>query len=205
VNPRTRGRLLVLEGADGSGKSTQARLLARRLREAGHEVVETREPHACPAGERIRAMARAGEAVSPEQELAWFLEQRRVHVREVIEPALAAGRVVVCDRYTLSSVAYQGARGLDPAEILAQSEAEFPLPDLVLWLDLPLETALARVRGRGEPAEPLFEEARRLAEVVRIYASLRLPYLVRIDARGSEREVAERVTQAVRARLGLLV
>ena len=123
-----RGILLVLEGIDGAGKSTQLARLAHRFSEAGREVVTTREPYDCDAGRRIRAMARSGETVAPATELAWFVEQRREHVADVIEPALSRAAVVISDRYFLSTVAYQGARGLDAGEILAASEAAFPVP-----------------------------------------------------------------------------
>ena len=108
-----RGSLIVFEGVDGSGKSTQLALLAEAMRSAGREVVETGEPYDCEWGRKIREMARSTQGVPPEQELEWFLEQRRAHVRDLVGPALAAGRVVLSDRYFLSTVAYQGARGLD--------------------------------------------------------------------------------------------
>jgi dTMP kinase len=196
-----RGLLVVFEGLDGSGKSTQLARLAEALEAGGHAVVRTREPHDCPSGRRIRAMARSGEGVAPAEELAWFLEQRRDHVRDVIAPALAAGRVVLCDRYFLSTVAYQGARGLDPARILRESESKFPLPDLVLLLEIEPAAGLARVAGRGGTAEPAFEGEAFLTRVAREFRALDLPYLVRIDARGTPDAVAGRVAAAVGRRL----
>ena len=98
-----RGSLIVFEGVDGSGKSTQLALLAAAIRASGREVVKTGEPYDCEAGRRIREMARDPQGVAPEQELAWFLEQRRAHVRELVSPALAAGRIVLSDRYCLSA------------------------------------------------------------------------------------------------------
>jgi dTMP kinase len=148
-------------------------------------------------------MARSGRRVAPEQELAWFFEQRRAHVREVVRPALARGDVVLSDRYFVSTAAYQGARGLDAAAILAASEAEFPRPDLVLWLDLPVDEALARVAARGAPREPAFEERAFLERVRSTLASLQRDYLLRVDARGSEDEVAARVSHWVSSRLAI--
>jgi dTMP kinase len=196
-----RGRLIVFEGIDGSGKSTQLARLAEVLEAGGHSVVRTREPHDCPSGRRIRAMARSGERVAPEQELAWFWEQRREHVRDVIAPALAAGRLVLSDRYFLSSVAYQGARGLDPARILRESEAEFPRPDLVLLLEITPAAGLARVTRRGGTAEPAFEGEAFLARVAAQLRALDLPYLERVDGCGAPDAVAARVARAVRERL----
>ncbi len=196
-----RGLYLAFEGTDGSGKSTQLPRLAARFEAAGRRVVRTREPYDCPAGRAIRAMARSGKRVSPERELAWFVEQRRAHVREVVRPALARGDVVLSDRSFVSSAAYQGARGLDAAAILAASEAEFPRPDLVLWLDLPAEEGLARAAARGEPGEPAFEERAFLERVRETMTALGRDYVVRVDARGDPDAVAQRVADAVRSRL----
>ena len=131
-----RGRLVAFEGLDGSGKSTQLERQAARLRAAGHDVVATREPTPGPNGRRIRELAAAGERAPAPDELALFVADRREHVAEVIAPALARGALVLTDRYFLSTVAYQGARGLDPERLLRESEAEFPLPDLALLFDL---------------------------------------------------------------------
>lgn len=198
-----RGKLVVFEGLDGCGKSTQLRLLADRLRAAGCDPLVTREPTDGPAGRRIREMARSGETVAPQQELAWFVEDRRRHVHEVIEPALAAGRVVLCDRYTWSTVAYQGARGLDWRALLAQSEAEFPLPDLVILLEVDPEQGLARTRARGGVAEPAFEDGERLARVAEIFGAIDRPFVERIDGRGDQAAIADAVAETLSRRLGL--
>lgn len=200
-----RGLLIVFEGTDGSGKSTQLPRLAARLEGAARRVVRTREPYDCPAGRAIRAMARSGQRVAAEQELAWFFEQRRAHVREVVRPALARGDVLISDRYFVSTAAYQGARGLDAAAILTASEAEFPLPDLVLWLDLPVADGLARAAARGEPHEPVFEERTFLERVREAMIGLGREYVVRIDANGSPDAVEARVAAAVEARLGRML
>jgi len=197
------GTLVAFEGLDGCGKTTQLRALVRDLRAAGHEVAATREPTDGPSGRRIREIARSGEPVSAQEELRLFFEDRRSHVREVIAPALAAGRVVVTDRYFLSTVAYQGARGLDWEEILRRSEAEFPVPDLVLLLDVTPRTGLARVRARGAALDAAFEEPARLARVAEILRAVDRPYVCRIDAGRSETEVAASVRAAVAERLGL--
>jgi dTMP kinase len=199
-----RGALIVLEGLDGSGKSTQLPRLAYRLAARGHAVAPTREPYDCPAGRALRAHARGQAALAPEDELELFLEQRRAHVRELIEPALARGEIVLSDRYFLSTVAYQGARGLDPKELLEANEAEFPLPDLALLLELPPAEGLARAAARAGPAEPAFEREEFLARVAEIFASLERPYLERIDASGPADGVEERIAAAVARRTGLL-
>jgi dTMP kinase len=199
----TRGSLVVFEGLDGTGKSTQIPRLARRIAATGREVVSTREPYDCGPGRRIRELAQRAEAAAPAEELALFVAQRRIHVREVIAPALARGAVVLSDRYFLSTVAYQGARGLDAARLLAEAEAEFPLPDLALLLVLPPEVGLARVASRGGTHEPAFERADFLAHVRAIFDALDRPYLERVDAAGTPDAVEARVAAAVRRRLTL--
>lgn len=199
-----RGRLLVFEGLDGCGKTTQVAALVDTLRAAGRDVIATREPTDGPDGRRIRERARSGQSVAAEEELRWFVDDRRAHVAEVIAPALAAGRVVVCDRYTLSTVAYQGARGLDFETLLAQSEAEFPVPDLVLLLEIEPDAGLARVEGRGGHRETVFEERVRLARVAEIFRAIERSYVERIDATPSPDVVHEAVVACVRRRLGLL-
>ena len=193
----TRGSLIVFEGLDGTGKSTQLPRLAQRIAAAGHEVVSTREPYDCAPGREIRALAQRAEPAAPAAELELFVAQRRIHVREVIEPALARGAVVLSDRYFLSTVAYQGARGHDPDRLLRESEAEFPLPDLALLLDLDPAAGLARVGRRGAVREPAFEEAAYLERVAAIFRRIDRHWLVRIDAGAAPEVVHERVLGAV--------
>lgn len=199
-----RGRLIALEGLDGCGKTTQSERLAAALRAEGHDVLTTREPTDGEYGRRIRTMARSGEAVAPAEELRWFLADRREHVDAVIEPALCAGRWVLSDRYFLSTVAYQGARGLDWRELLAQSERDFPVPDAALLFELPVDRSLGRARTRSGAAEPVFERADYLESVAAIFAAIERPYLVRVDASGSVPDVSARALAALRARLAAL-
>ena len=198
-----RGSLIVFEGVDGSGKSTQLALLAETMRAAGREVVETGEPYDCEWGRKIRQMARSGQGVAPEQELEWFLEQRRMHVRDLVGPSLAAGRVVLSDRYFLSTVAYQGARGLDAETLLAECEAEFPIPELVLLLEIDAGSGLRRVAERGGPREPAFEEGAFLQRVAAVFHGLDRDYIARIAADGEIAAVRQRVLSEVRQRLAL--
>jgi dTMP kinase len=197
-----RGKLIAFEGIDGSGKSTQLQRLAARLRETGHSVVTTREYTDGEVGRKIRAMARSGERVAPQVELQWFMEDRREHVVEVIEPALAAGQILLTDRYFLSSVAYQGARGLDWTKILADNEGEFPLPDLALVFSLSADSGMARIRARkGEVAQPSFEQLGFQREVAAIFAALTCEYIARIDADGELDEIEALTAETVQQRL----
>ena len=195
------GHLIAFDGLDGSGKTTQLARLALRLRAAGHDVLETREPTDGVWGRRVRAMARSGERVAPEEELRWFLEDRAEHVERDIAPALAAGRTVLTDRYTLATVAYQGARGLDWRELLADAEARFPLPDLVVLVEIEARAGMARIHARGEPVEPSFEEQSFLERVAAVFAELPCAYIERVAGAGSVDVVEARVSAAVERRL----
>ncbi|MDA8165284.1 MAG: dTMP kinase [Desulfobacteraceae bacterium] len=178
------GILIAIEGIDGTGKSTQLRLLAGELVRRGHEVVATREPTDGPFGLKIRELFLNRGQVSPAEELALFVADRREHVRDVIEPALAAGKIVLTDRYYFSTAAYQGAAGHDPEAILRENESFAPEPDLVLLLDLPPAKGIERIESlRGERLNE-FEQEQNLRRVAAIFASLRRPCIVRIDAAG---------------------
>jgi dTMP kinase len=192
-----RGTLIVFEGLDGCGKSTQLRRAADALSARHVDPVVTREPTDGPWGRRIREMAKSDQGVTPETELEWFFEDRREHMRDVVEPALAAGRLVLSDRSYISTVAYQGARGLDASKILAESEAEFARPDLILLFEISAKEGLARVHARGGDGEPIFENLAFLERVAAIFEELDVDGLKRIDASRSEEEIAKDVLSAI--------
>ncbi len=181
------GTLVAFEGVDGAGKTTQLARLAAVLRARGAEVVTTKEPTDGPIGRRIRETARTGR-LPAEQELELFLADRREHVAGLVAPALARGAVVLIDRYFYSTAAYQGARGLDPRDIVARNLAFAPVPDLVLLFQLPPELGLRRVRGR-DGAENLFEKLADLEACDLVFRALDRPEIVRIDATPSADEV----------------
>lgn len=144
-----RGLFITLEGIEGCGKSTQARLLGEFLRSEGYVTVETREPGGTPLAENIRSVLldRAREPVAPETEAFLIFAARRQHVSQVIEPALAKGAIVICDRFSDSTLAYQGyARGLNLSMLrsLNRLATHAITPDLTLIFDLPVATGLAR-------------------------------------------------------------
>jgi dTMP kinase len=152
----TRGAFVVLEGGDGCGKSTQAKLLVSRLRDLGREVVATREPGATEAGASIRSLVLGGGDLDPRAEALLIAADRAEHVAEVIRPALERGAVVVSDRYIPSSLAYQGvARSLGVDEIARLSEWATGglVPDLVVVLDVPASEAAARRAGPEDRME----------------------------------------------------
>lgn len=195
-----RGFLLVLEGVDGSGKTTLAKALAKALTARGHQVVTTREPTDGPYGRQIRALAAKGRHhVSPEEELQLFLQDRQAHVRELVRPALERGAVVIQDRSYFSTVAYQGERGLDRGHLLEVSEAIAPRPDLLLVVDLPADLAVARIRETRGSAPDDFEGQQSLARIREVF--LGFPGAVVVDGRLAPDQVLAQAMAAVEARL----
>ena len=191
-----RGVLLALEGVDGSGKTTQVHLLAEALRSRGWEVVLTREPTAFATGEKLRRyLAGSTRHLSPNAELVLFLDDRREHVARVIRPALDAGRIVITDRYYYSSVAYQGALGLDPDRILAANEAWAPRPRLVFILSLPAALAVARLRRSPGRGRQVSEDRDYLEQVAAIYASLTGEHIHRLQAAASPEALHARILE----------
>jgi dTMP kinase len=181
----SRGKFITLEGGEGLGKSTNLEYVRGWIERAGHRAVVTREPGGTPLGEAVRAILLGDHAIAPKAELLLLFAARAQHLREVIEPNLAAGRWVVCDRFTDASYAYQGAgRGLARGfvESLEFHVQQGLVPDLTLLLDAPVEVGLARARTRGaadrfEREERAFfdrvrqaylEQARRHPERIRI-------------------------------------
>jgi dTMP kinase len=194
------GRFVVLEGGEGTGKSTQAKRLVRRLEELGRPAVLTHEPGDTRVGEEIRALLLHEDwALDARAELLLMLADRAAHITELIRPALAAGKVVVSDRFTPSSLAYQGvgrALGVDVVERLSAFAAGGLTPDLVVILDLPDDLAARRVdadRDRMERAGSGFHASVRAA--YRSLATERGWTLV--DAQGSRDDVAARLWAVV--------
>jgi dTMP kinase len=198
-----RGRFVVFEGGEGSGKSTQAALLAQRL-----DALLTRQPGGTRLGAALRRILLDGAEgeVAARAEALLMAADRAQHVAEVIRPALDAGRDVVCDRYIGSSVAYQGhGRGLDPARVADISgwAVEGLLPDLVVLLVVDDETALARTGGprdRIEAAGDGFHE--RVHAGFAAQAAADPGRWVVLDGSGTVEQVAGRVAAAVGDRLG---
>lgn len=165
------GAFITLEGIEGVGKSTNLSFIAALIRDAGFEVVTTREPGGTPLGERVRSWILEGDhgPLSAEVETLLMFAARAQHLEHVIRPALAAGRWVICDRFTDATFAYQGGgRGANPS-LLAALRAEIQRgldPDLTLLLDAPLDVGAARIAARNldhfeREQRPFFERVRR--------------------------------------------
>ncbi|MBC7132887.1 MAG: dTMP kinase [Roseovarius sp.] len=204
-----RGLFISFEGIDGSGKSTQARLLAEGLRAEGREVVLTREPGGSPGAEEIRKLVLTGavDRWSPETEVLLFTAARRDHLERVIAPALARGAVVICDRFADSTRVYQG---MGRADLRPLVDALHRLvigkePDLTLVIDIAPEAGLARANARGA-AEARFESfglglQERLRAGFLALAQEAPGRVVVIDGAGSAQAVAAEVARVVAARL----
>lgn len=211
--PSTRAPFITLEGGEGTGKSTQARLLADRLGAAGHTCVVTREPGGSPFAEEIRALLLGG-SLPPRTAMAealLFFAARADHVAHTIAPAQAAGSWVICDRFSDSTRVYQGIAGRVSKSTLVDLDRLILSglrPDLTLMFDLAPEVGLARASARratGSDADP-FEGRdlafhRELREGFRAIARDEPDRCVLIDASGTPDDVAARVWAAVRARL----
>lgn len=202
--PARRGAFVVFEGGDGTGKSTQAALLAERLRAAGHDVVLTREPGGTEIGERLRALVlEQGQGeVDARTEALIYAASRAAHARQAIRPALERGAVVVCDRYIDSSAAYQGAgRGLGTGTVTALSRwaTEDLLPDATLFLQVDGATARDRVGARGAPDRLESESDGFHATVDRAFRDLARGGGPRrtVDGSGTVEEVAARIDAAL--------
>lgn len=202
------GLFVCFEGGDGAGKSTQVRLLAEKLEAAGRDVLVTRQPGGTELGGAIRALVLHGSHVSPRAEALLFAADKAHHVDELIRPALAAGQVVVTDRYTDSSIAYQGAGrdlGADEIRHLQRWAVAGVLPDLTVVLDVSPEQGRAR---RGAQADRLESEADAFHDAVRqgfLDLAAREPerYLV-LDAGGAPEQIHAAVAARVAADLAAL-
>jgi dTMP kinase len=198
-----KGILIVIEGIDGAGKSTQARLLVRRLKARGFDAVSYREPTRGKWGREIKRLARRSDSLSPEEELALFVRDREENVRKNLKPALSRRKIVILDRYYFSTMAYQGARGIDPARIRRINERFAVKPDLIFILDIEAGKGLGRIRHRKRK-DLLFERKKYLARVRKIFRGLRGRKFVHLDASRPRlevsRDIAARVLRLVRRR-----
>ncbi|MCI2399249.1 dTMP kinase [Aliiroseovarius subalbicans] len=204
------GLFITFEGIDGSGKSTQAKVLADTLRDEGHDVILTREPGGSPGAEEIRTLVLEGDPDrwSAQTELLLFTAARRDHLERLIDPALAAGKIVICDRFADSSRIYQGSRSGD---LRAMVDALHTLmigrePDLTFVIDMDPDTGHSRAKGRGG-TEERFEDfgAGLQAQMREGFLDLALEYADRcvvVDGGRAIESVAADVAQIARNRLG---
>jgi len=209
----TIGRFISFEGTEGVGKTTAIEGLCQRLQAAGIDYVRTREPGGSPFAERLRAiLLDPATDINDDTELLLLFAARADHLQQVILPALQRGAWVICDRFTDSTIAYQGyGRADGDQRVLAKIDsliAQFisPLPELTLWLDLPVLEGMARA-GKRSKADRFEQQATAFfTRVHHGFSMLAMQHperIERIDANGSSDEVGGRIWQTVQARFNL--
>jgi dTMP kinase len=181
---------IVFEGIDGSGKSTQSRLLTQSLQSLGYDVVHTFEPTRSNYGLMIRTLRGRQIPISNDFLIEWFCEDRKENLQKVVNPALGCGSIVIQDRSVFSSCVYQSVEGLSVDDILAYNKdrVSFRQPDLVFYLDLGVDDALERIQKRGEPSDP-FEVRETLQENREKYQAIQSSFWEVIDADKGEDEL----------------
>ena len=176
-----RGWLIVFEGIDGTGKSTQCRMMEEYLNEKGVPVVRLREPTGGVWGQKIRQILSEGRGdVSREEERSWFIEDRREDVSKNILPALDDNKVVLLDRYFYSTAAYQGALGLNPDDILRDNKVFAPVPDRAYIFNAPPEQCLKRIESSRDGYSS-FEKLEYLVKVQKNFDSFQGPHIKKIN------------------------
>ena len=202
-----KGIFITFEGSEGCGKSTQIGLLAAYLRDAGHDPLLLREPGGTPSGETIRHLlqhAPEGENLTPEAELLLFAASRAQLVREVIVPALTAGRIVICDRFLDSTTVYQGVgRKIPPhqTEMINAFAVDACLPDVTFLLDLDRATSLERMKAGQRTLDRIERESEDFFEAVRNgylkLAALNPNRILLLDASKSKESTLEEIKNAI--------
>jgi dTMP kinase len=196
------GKLIVIDGVDGAGKTTQLNLLADHLRRCGADVVQTRDPGGTTIGDKIRQILldRAHDKMAVACEVMLHMASRAQLAAEVIAPALRAGRCVLCDRYVSSTVAYQGAGGADVEEILTAARIAVgkTWPDLTIILDIDPEAGLARLKNAPDRMEARnLDFHRKVRDFFLKQAAGKPRQFAVIDATGSPDHVQQRLREAI--------
>lgn len=194
-----KGILIVFEGIDGSGKTTQAEILMKKLRAEEFDVVYFREPTRGKWGRKIRKKAIHPDSLTPEEELDLFQKDRKENVKKNLKPALGKKKIVILDRYYYSTIAYQGAKGIDKERIRHMNEEFVVKPDLVFILDIDSQKGLKRIENRKKKFR-LFEQEEYLVKVRKVFQSFKGEYFIHIDAQKPVDEISKEIEETVRGR-----
>ncbi len=177
-----KGLLIVFEGIDGCGKSTQAKLAFEYVKSLGYNAVALKEYTDGHWGRKIRELSIKGrENVTPYQEFELFLKDRMEDVEENIKPALESRKIIILDRYYFSSMAYQGGRGVDVQMIQKENEKFSPIPDIVFYIKINIDSGLNRISSNRQNQFDDFEKKTFLKKVKHIFDNMNFDYLIAID------------------------
>jgi len=189
-----KGVLIVFEGIDGAGKSTQAKALCERLIKAHFDTLLSKEPTEGRWGRKLKQLIKRGRKnTTPQEELDWFIKDRHEHVEKTIGPGVQKKKIVVLDRYYFSTIAYQSPLGFDPEEIEKRNLEFAPPPDLLFLIDLPPQSSLQRIaQKRGDPADS-FEREEYLLHVNEVFKRMQKPFLHRLPGGEAAQELSNRV------------
>ena len=190
------GKLIVLEGIDGSGKSTYGMTLANELNNLNIKSIYTFEPTHAYFGSKLRE-SMLSQDLKPEEELSLFIADRKEHIQHMIKPAINDGHIIVLDRYMYSSIAYQGAKGIDKDYIYNLHKDFIIEPDLVFIFHLPIETALNRIMEKRGFVDR-FENKQYLEKVDEIFYSFNAPYIHHINADKDKDELMKEMFQIIK-------
>jgi len=198
------GILIIFEGIDGSGKTTQTLRVINWLKEKGLPVVSFSEPTQGMYGKRLREIMRHGrQKVAPQEELELFIKDRRQDVQENILPALKKNFIIVMDRYYYSTMAYQGALGIDVNSIQTLNEKIAPEPDLVIILDIDVQLGIHRINTLRREKENHFEKAEYLKKVRQIFRQIKGDHIYHIQASLPLEKMNAQIDQLVMKVLGM--
>lgn len=191
-----KGMLIVFEGIDGAGKTTQAEALKERLNQRGLRVIFFREPSEGKWGRLIRQKAVQEDSLSPEEELDLFQKDRQENVRLNLKPALKKRKMVLLDRYYFSTMAYQGAKGIDPELIRSLNQKFAVEPDLVFIMDIEADKGLKRIQNR-KSRDLLFEREDYLIRVREIFNKIQGENIRHIDARLLQKDITDIIEKEI--------
>lgn len=200
MREQLRGAFIVLEGGDGAGKTTQAKALCSTLKGRGYKVCPTTEPSRSAVGRLIRRHYLQGEKIFPEVEALLFAADRFLHLEAEVRPVLTDGKIVVCDRYMYASFAYQGAQGVD-MKWLREINRFAEKPHLAIYLDVPAEIGLKRIRRKKTVLEALDLQRRVREEYLKLVEA---GELVLVDSTQPTKKVNQDILALVISRLGEL-
>jgi len=194
----SKGFIVAIEGIDGSGKTTQAQMLYSYLRTREIQAILSKEPTESIYGQKIKELAQGKrESTDPYEEYQLFVKDRKLHVEKVIKPALDQKKIVILDRYYFSTMAYQGAIGLDPLAIRTENEKFSPIPEIVFLITIPPTIGIGRIRNGRKEIPNAFEREESLKKVADIFNSIISPKFKHIEGTAPIDQIHKRITTQV--------